>query len=295
MLCYSLKCYRQLGLFSGTRYPENFDHFAGTRCPEKFDHFTDNKCPRLTTVSSKACPRLSSPSLPGLSPTTSGVWCTDEVVFQYEFFFLFFSNTILEYIRYSIFPTTSDFRHSNILFRWYPLMIWRCTKTPVKFLSNKSNTSLRQLREEAIYNCVTIWICRPESCLSYQRALVPSASGIFQINKATNLPRLQIHFLTMRVFFLQSDSLSPRLNLSCLNVFKMCWGAELDSSWRYIHPSWSTCFCDWCLRYFHADDFFMVPRPAIRWTAIWLMSPARTQEQPGCSMNLKSHIWKALP
>ena len=44
----------------------------------------------------------------------------------------------------------------------------------------------------------------------------------------------------MRVFFLQSDSLSPRLNLSCLNVFKMCWGAELDSSWRCVHLSWST-------------------------------------------------------
>ena len=53
--------HRQFGLFSGTRYPENFDHFTGTRCP------------RLTTGSSKACPQLPSPSSPGLSPTTSGV------------------------------------------------------------------------------------------------------------------------------------------------------------------------------------------------------------------------------
>ena len=75
-----------------------------------------------------------------------------------------------------------------------------------QILSNLSNTSLRQLREETIYNCVTLRICRPESCLSYQRALVPSASGIFQINKATILPRLQIYFLLMRVFSPKSDS-----------------------------------------------------------------------------------------
>ena len=97
----------------------------------------------------------------------------------------------------------------------------------------------------------------------------------------------------MRVFFSQSDFLSPRLNLCSLNVFKMCWGAELDSSWRCVHLSWPTWPDAFVTDVFMQMIFLMIPRSATRWTAIWLMSPARIQEQPGYSMKLKPHMWKA--
>ena len=57
--------------------------------------------------------------------------------------------------------------------------------------------------------------------------------------------------------------------------------------------TWSDAFLTGVLNIFMQMIFLMISRPSTRWTAIWLMSPARIQEQPGYSMKLKPHMWKA--